>query len=143
MHKLKRLILINLLVLCSAHATADNQISGFDLGVAYDIDLGITAKYQRYSLFISGKGVAFDVRVKNFQQSAQNYYFYIDVGAFAEDHDGKSDKHDDRVGIRVPFGVHFKLESKLSAYFQLAPAIDFKNDNDFDVDAAIGIRYRF
>jgi hypothetical protein len=122
---------------------ANSSQPTFDVGAGVDYGLGLTAKYGRYSLFVGGDGAAFDVRMKNIKRDNQNYYFYIDLGAFIEDHDGRNADKDDRIGLRVPFGIHFGIEKDIYAYAQLAPAIDFNNDTDFDVEAALGIRFRF
>ncbi len=136
-------LLASLIVLTSHISYANQSQPTLDVGAAVDYGLGLTAKYGRYSLFVGGDGAAFDVRVKNFSRASQSYFFYIDVGAFIEDYDGNNPDRDDRVGVRVPFGIHFGIEKDIYAYAQLAPSIDVNNDTDFDVEAALGIRFRF
>lgn len=136
--------LMALALFLSAQVGSSNQSqTSMDVGAAVDYGLGLTAKYGRYSLFVGGDGAAFDVRVKNFTRSNESYYFYIDVGAYIEDYDGNNPDKDDRAGVRVPFGIHFGIEKDIYAYAQLAPSIDVNNDTDFDVEAALGIRFRF
>jgi hypothetical protein len=137
------LLFVASLLLAAPVSHANSSSVSLDVGAAVDYGLGLTAKYGRYSLFVGGDGAAFDVRMKNFSRNNHSYYFYIDLGAFIEDHDGRNVDKDDRIGLRVPFGIHFGIEKDIYAYAQLAPAIDFNNDTDFDVEAALGVRFRF
>lgn len=131
------------LLLSTQASNASQSQTSMDVGAAVDYGLGLTAKYGRYSLFVGGDGAAFDVRIKNFTRANENYHFYIDVGAYIEDYDGNNPDKDDRIGVRVPFGIHIGIEKEIYAFAQLAPSIDVNNDTDFDVEAALGIRFRF
>lgn len=132
------------LCLISALATHSVEAKGnIDLGIAYDLDVGVTAQFSRYSLFLNGDAAAFDVRLQNFYNDSKSLILYIDAGAFFEDREANNDVIEDRVGIRLPLGLQFGLDKNLYAYVQAVPHYDFNNDNDFDVDGAIGLRYRF
>lgn len=144
MSKFSLIILTALLALGSQNLSANNNRAGFDLGVAYDLDeIGITAQFSRYSLFFDGDSAAFDVRVQNFYNDRKTLHFYIDIGAFIIDRGNNNGFVEDSVGIRAPVGMMFGLERNLEAYIQAVPSYDFENDGDFDVNGALGIRYRF
>lgn len=131
------------LIMLAAAPTLWAKKSGFDAGIAYDMDLGVTAQYSRFSFFISGDALAVDYRIENFYNREKTLVLYIDGGAFIEEYDGNNPDRDDRVGIRVPIGVGFGLAKDLEAYIQAVPSIDFSNDEDFEIDGAMGVRYRF
>jgi len=115
----------------------------FKLGVAYDLDGGITAQYKGYSFFVNSDAAAIDYRFQNFTNDNKTLNFYIDLGAFLENYDGNNADTDDSVGIRAPIGMTFGISNDFQAYIQAVPNYDFNNDSSFDVDGAIGIRYRF
>jgi len=135
-----------MILITSCSALADNKRHsriGIDVGVAYDLDLGITAQHKGYTLFFNGDAVAFDVRVQNFYNDRKSLHLYVDMGGFVESYGGNNNSKDDRAGIRMPVGLTFGLERNLEAYVQAVPNFDFSNDAEFDIDAALGIRYRF
>ena len=115
----------------------------FKAGVAYDLDGGLTAQYSGYSFFVNGDAVAIDYRFQNFTNDNKSLHFYVDLGAYIENYDGNNAEIDDRVGIRAPVGMTFGIANDWQAYIQAVPNYDFNNDDGFDVDGAIGIRYRF
>ena len=117
--------------------------SGFDAGIAYDMELGITAQNKGFTFFVSGDAFAVDYRLENFYNRGKSLVLYIDGGAFIEQYKGNDPDRDDRVGIRLPIGIGFGLARDLEGYIQAVPSLDFSNDEDFDVDGALGVRYRF
>ncbi|NVJ51273.1 MAG: hypothetical protein HWE11_12860 [Gammaproteobacteria bacterium] len=133
--------IVILLTTGSTHLAAKK--SGFDLGVAYDLDVGVTAQFNHYSLFFNSDAVAFDANLETFYNSKKSAALYIDFGAFYQDREANNDTFEDRVGIRLPIGVTFGLGRNVEAYIQAVPHYDFNNDKDFDVDGAIGVRYQF
>ncbi|NVJ58800.1 MAG: hypothetical protein HWE27_00335 [Gammaproteobacteria bacterium] len=139
-HLLKAAVIV---ALFSSAPTLMAKKSGFDAGIAYDMELGITAQYKGFTFFVSGDALAFDYRIENFYNRQKTVVFYIDGGAFIEEYNGNNPDRDDRVGLRLPLGIGFGLARDLEAYIQAVPSIDFSNDEDFDVDGALGVRYRF
>ncbi|TQV71092.1 hypothetical protein FLL45_22455 [Aliikangiella marina] len=117
--------------------------SNFKLGLGYDLDGGITAQYRGYSFFINGDALAIDWRLENFTNDKKSLHVYIDLGGFIENYDGNDSTRDDRVGLRAPVGITLGITRELQAYIQAVPNYDFNNDEGFEVDGAIGIRYRF
>ena len=126
--------------LSSAPCLAKNN---FKLGVAYDLDAGITAQYNGYSFFVNRDAAAIDYRFENFTNSRKNLHFYVDIGGFIENYKGNNSEQDDRVGVRVPVGMTFGFAKDFQAYIQAVPNYDFNNDRGFDMDGAIGVRYLF
>ena len=116
---------------------------GIDLGGAYDLDLGLNAQYQGYTFFLNGDAAAVDVWVQSFKNDSKTLHMYVDVGGFVESYNGNDTTRDDRVGIRAPIGMTFGLDRNIEAYIQAVPSYDFNNNNGFNVDGALGIRYRF
>jgi hypothetical protein len=91
-------------------------------------------------------------------QSAFDLVLYVGVGARFLDHDrGRNDRDDFHLGPRVPFGMLFDFSSSgvpLDAFLEVAGHLDiiFDDDDgdgddhgdlDFDLSAAIGVRYYF
>jgi len=127
----------------AASKNNSNSRIGIDLGIAFDLDLGITAQYKAYSFFINDDALAIDVRVQNFYNDRKTLHFYIDVGGFVENYNGNDATRDDSVGVRAPVGFTLGIERNLEAYIQAVPFYDFNNNEGFGVDGALGVRYRF
>lgn len=65
---------------------------------------------------------------------------YYGIGARVLDEDGRKTK----AGIRIPLGVDYLLyKLPLSLFVEIVPRLDLTPDTDFELDAALGIRYRF
>jgi hypothetical protein len=141
--KLKHLI-ISLVILFSQQGFAASNNSskvGIDLGIAYDLDLGISAQYKQYTFFVNSDALAVDMRFQNFHNDSKSLHFYIDGGLFFEDHGNNT--RDDSVGIRVPVGFTFGIERNIEVFVQAVPSFDFSDNDDFSIDGAAGVRYRF
>jgi hypothetical protein len=143
--RFKQMLLALTLFLFSINAfsaqknTTSSQV-GVDLGIGFDLGVGVTAQYKAYSFFLSGDGLAVDYRLDNFYNHRKTVHFYIDLGGFVENH---GQNKDDGAGIRLPVGMTFGIERNLEVYLQAVPHFDFSNDEGFGVDGAAGIRYRF
>ena len=49
-----------------------------------------------------------------------------------------------KVGIRIPVGIAYIFDGMpLDAFFEIAPLLDLVPDTEFELNAAIGIRYFF
>jgi len=65
---------------------------------------------------------------------------YYGIGARVLDEDGR----DTKAGIRIPIGLDYLIDKlPLSLFVELVPRLDLTPDTDFELDAALGIRYRF
>lgn len=55
-----------------------------------------------------------------------------------------ADNGDDYIGVRVPLGLAYLFEgAPLDIFLEVVPILDLAPDTDFDLNAAIGIRYFF
>jgi len=145
---LKQILITLTLLLLSCNSFAEEKSNtssriGIDLGIAYDLDLGVSAQYKGYTFFVNGDSAALDVRVQNFNNDRKTVHFYVDLGGFVKNYNGNDSTQDDSAGIRAPIGMTFGLERNLEAYIQAVPSYDFSNDKGFSIDGAVGIRYRF
>lgn len=146
--RLKQIFIFMVLFMVSDIALAkdtgkSSSKTNIRVGIGYDLDIGLTAQYKGYSLFVSNDGFAMDVRYQNFHNDKKTMHLYFDFGGFLENYHGNDSNRDDRVGIRAPIGMTFGMAKNLQAYIQAVPNYDFNNDQGFGVDGAIGIRYRF
>lgn len=65
---------------------------------------------------------------------------YYGIGARVLDEDGRKTK----AGIRIPLGLEYLIyKLPLSLFVEIVPRLDLTPDTDFELDAALGIRYRF
>ena len=54
------------------------------------------------------------------------------------------DRHDDRLGLRIPVGVGYEFEdAPFDIFLELAPVLDVAPDTDFRLEGAIGGRFYF
>ncbi|MBB5210484.1 hypothetical protein [Microbulbifer hydrolyticus] len=121
-----------------------NGNSGFGLGVAYDLGVGVTGQFRGTSVFVNSDALAVDVRIENFSNDLGTAHAYIDVGGFYED--GGNYDYNDRAGVRLPVGLTFGIAPSLQAYIQAVPNFAFSDNESkegFGVDGALGVRLRF
>jgi hypothetical protein len=53
-------------------------------------------------------------------------------------------KEDTRLGIRIPVGLTYIMQSlPLALFIDVAPRFDIVPDTEVSINAAVGIRYRF
>jgi len=65
---------------------------------------------------------------------------YYGLGARILDENDKKTK----AGIRIPVGLDYLMyKLPLSLFVEIVPRLDLTPDTDFEIDAAVGIRYRF
>lgn len=52
--------------------------------------------------------------------------------------------NDPQIGIRIPIGINYQIaNSPLDVFFELAPILNLIPNTDFDINAAIGLRFFF
>jgi hypothetical protein len=65
---------------------------------------------------------------------------YYGIGARVLDREDRKT----RAGIRIPVGLDYRMDKlPLSLFAEVVPRLDLTPDTDFELDGAIGIRYRF
>lgn len=132
----KRLLATAALVTAlNAPAISLAETSGVKLGAAFDLGFGVTAQINKLDLFAGDDGAAVDYRVysKSLEASVP-LSLYISAGGYA-DWDGD-------FGARLPVGLELNFAPKWQAYGALIPDLELHDDTDFDIEAAIGIRYQ-
>lgn len=69
--------------------------------------------------------------------------FYYGLGFRLLFHEREDDNHT-RAGVRIPLGIEYIFASpSLGAFIEIVPILDLSPRTDFDLNAAIGIRYYF
>ena len=140
---LNKIALPLLIAAISAPTFAANK-TGVGLGVAHDLDLGVTAQLRGTSIFFNSDAIAVDMRLQNFSNNLGTAHAYIDAGGFYRESDGNGDYY--QTGVRVPVGLSFGIAPSLEAYIQAVPHYafsDVESKEGFEVDGALGIRLRF
>lgn len=73
--------------------------------------------------------------------------WYVGLGArlkLEEDDDNGRNRDDDLLGLRLPIGINFyPAKLPIEVFGELVPVLDLVPDSDFDINAAIGVRYIF
>ena len=61
-----------------------------------------------------------------------------------EDSEDEDDKRTTRLGIRLPLGINYQFDPyPIDAFFEVVPIIGLLPDTDFDLNAAVGVRFYF
>ena len=68
----------------------------------------------------------------------------VAVGENAVIYSGAIIEHDSRIGIRIPVGLAYLVESEpLDVFVEIVPLLDLAPDTEFDLNASVGARYFF
>ncbi len=146
---------------------AGAQERGFGLGIILGEPTGISLKgWQGRSTAIDG-ALAWSLAGNDFFQIHGDYLkhnfsllkvekgklpFYYGIGGrvkfFGDDNNrtGRNSDNNDktRVGVRVPLGLAYLFErTTLDIFLEVVPILDLIPETEFDLNAAIGIRYFF
>lgn len=147
------------LALSAAVIIANNALAAgggdFGLGIILGEPTGISAKLWTGSRTAFDGAVAWslgnneefhlhaDYLVHNFsliKVEKGRLPFYYGIGGRIR----FADVGDDHVGVRVPVGLDYLFYNlPLDLFFELVPILDLAPDTDFDLNAAIGMRYFF
>ena len=61
-----------------------------------------------------------------------------------ENSENEDDNRTTHLGIRLPLGVIYQFDPHpIDAFFEVVPVFDLHPDTDFDINAAVGVRYYF
>lgn len=117
--------------------TSEN--TAFDAGLAWSVGrydaVNIHADYLWHNFGVFGDEI----------ESGQLPVYYGIGGriVFADDYPDQGDENV-VLGARVPVGVNYLLEKNPIGFFlEVAPIVNIIPETDFDVDAALGVRYYF
>jgi len=127
----------------------------FEAGIIFGEPTGLSLKYWTSEILAVDAGIGWsfdndtdlhlhgDVLWHNFEWldvPKGELPIYFGVGARAQFRSHR----DDRVGIRIPFGMSYMFEDvPLSAFIEIAPVLDLAPSTHGDFTAGIGLRYRF
>ncbi|MCW8994866.1 MAG: hypothetical protein OQK77_03525 [Psychromonas sp.] len=136
--KLYRITLATCAMLLSLSVSANDKMD-IKAGFAFDMGFGVTALINdQFNIMIGNDGIAGDYL---FRKGAFNadipFTWYVAGGGYAEWNEG--------FGVRLPLGLNLNFERNWNAYAQIAPDIDFDDNNDvkFGAQLGIGLRYSF
>jgi len=148
-----RWIMVFVLTAVLACATAEAQESGFGLGVILGEPTGISGKlWIEDSKAIDGavawsfeKESAVHVHADLLFHSSNiskveksKLLFYYGIGGRIKFED------DSKAGVRVPLGINYLSSgAPLDIFLEIVPLLDLAPSTEFDLNAAIGIRYFF
>lgn len=125
-------------ILLSLSANADSK-ADIKAGFAFDMGFGVTALIdEQFSIMLGNDGIAGDYLFKKGSFNADiPFTWYVAGGGYAE--------WDDGFGVRLPLGLNLNFEKNWNAYAQIAPDLDFDDDDDikFGAQLATGLRYSF
>ncbi|MFQ5650172.1 MAG: hypothetical protein ACE5IY_09555 [bacterium] len=149
----KILLLSTSLVLLSATEVLA-QGRGFGLGIILGEPTGISGKRWLSANTAFDFAAAWSLREDNSLTLHANYLshnfhlikvdagslpFYYGIGGRI-----RFDDHDDRFGIRVPLGLNYHFRDiTLDAFLEVVPILDLAPETEFDINAALGLRYFF
>lgn len=156
--KLGALVLV--LILCNSHALAQDR--GFGLGIIIGEPTGISAKTWLGHASALDFALAWSFKGRNFLTLHADYLihnfrlikvdkgqlpFYYGIGGrikFRGDDNRPGESNDTRLGVRVPVGLAYLLENvRLDLFVEIVPLLELVPETDFDLNAAIGVRYFF
>jgi len=117
----------------------ESAMKGVKLGFGFDQGFGATGSFKNFNGFIGNDGFAIDYIFKKEPMKVDapgQMFWYIGGG-------GYRNWNDNETGARVPVGAEWDFSKDFDAYAQIIPGLNVNDDPDFNLDAAIGIRYKF
>lgn len=144
----------------SYHAAAQDR--GFGLGIVIGEPTGISLKnWQGRTTALDG-AIAWSFAGNDFIQLHGDYLshnfsllkveagqlpFYYGIGGrikFTSGDNNKDSEDKTRLGVRIPLGLAYLFEKvTLDIFVEVVPVLDLVPETQFDLNAAIGIRYFF
>ena len=115
----------------SGNRTAFDVAAGWSLGSSDWVYVHADYLWHRYEL--------------NVEEGSLPFYFGIGARVLLhEDNNPKHEKHDSKVGVRVPLGLNYLFANhRFDIFIEVAPIIDLAPDTGFDVSGGLGARYYF
>lgn len=148
-----RWIMVFVLTAVPACATAEAQESGFGLGVILGEPTGISGKLwiedskaidgavawsfeKESAVHVHADLLFHSSNISKVEMSKLLLYYGIG-GRIKFEEDGKA-------GVRVPLGINYLSSgAPLDIFLEIVPLLDLAPSTEFDLNAAIGIRYFF
>ena len=127
----------------SAETTEKNALSGMRLGFGFDQGFSVVGTMGNFYGALGDDGAALDyifMKKKLNEANIKGLYLFVGGGGFVE--------WDGDWGVRLPIGGELHFAKNLDAYVAAIPRLKFNNndqrdDTDFGLDIALGIRYHF
>ena len=130
----------------SAETTEKNALSGMRLGFGFDQGFSVVGTMGNFYGALGDDGAALDyifMKKKLNEANIKGLYLFVGGGGFVE--------WDGDWGVRLPIGGELHFAKNLDAYVAAIPRLKFNNNNnndqrddtDFGLDIALGIRYHF
>jgi hypothetical protein len=160
---MKKSVLFAVLLVVFSFQRGMPQDRGFGVGIIVGEPTGISLKnWQGKSKALDG-ALAWSFAGDDFMQLHGDYLshnfsllnvekgqlpFYYGIGGRLRfvDHGDKTEKRDNktRLGVRLPLGFAYLFEkTTLDIFVEVVPILDLVPETEFDLNAAIGIRYFF
>jgi hypothetical protein len=149
--KMKKFVLLIISALFTLNVLA--QDSGFGIGIIIGEPTGLSGKYWLSEKSAVDGGLAWsylnegafhihaDILVHSYNLihvSKGQLPLYLGLGARIKL------ASDTRIGARIPLGINYHFGSApLDVFFEVVPILELIPATDFDINAAIGIRYFF
>jgi len=147
-----RSIMPVMLIVALLTGTVFAQERGISLGIILGEPTGLSGKWMMSSRTAVNGAAAWSLGQKDALHLHADYVFH-NFAVFRDDVDNLSlyygiggrlllaDK-DNFFGARFPVGVEYTFsEIPLNAFFEFAPLLDLLPKTDFDLNAAVGVRY--
>jgi len=152
--KVKAWILFFFFILLATSALAADQ-RRFGLGIIAGEPTGITGKYMLNASNAIDGGVGWKTSGDNEFHIYADYLIHFHHLIEAQQGElpvyiggglrwVKREKKDNKLGIRIPFGVEYRFGGgSLGAFAEVVPIMNLTPDTEFDLEGGIGIRFYF
>lgn len=154
MKKISVILIFTAIMLYSGAVMSAQQPEGPGFGIIVGEPTGISIKYKNFPV------LGFAWSIDNHFHMHCDYWahlapidkslsWYAGAGGkfrvFNNDSRDRGKKDNSRVGIgiRVPFGLQYLINSNIELFAEVVPGISLIPSTDFDLDAGIGARYYF
>lgn len=137
-----------LLLAFVGHSNAQERYSNTELGIILGEPTGISLKAWQSNSTAFDAGIAWSfgdngslhlhgdyLRHEWLDVDSGSLALYYGIGARVQLAD------DPRLGARIPFGLQYIIpDTRLSAFFEVAPLLDLVPETSFDVNGGLGLR---
>lgn len=146
---MKRIITVCIITMAMALSAVDLKAQGTELGVIIGEPTGVSAKFWTSGRSAVDLGVAWSLGESGRMHLHSSYlwHFRMQSGtAFYLGLGGRLLLQDDtELAARIPLGLQFNIDRRLSLFFELAPTMPLipETRSGFDINGGAGIRLRF
>lgn len=142
------LALAFILLAFTGHSHAQDRYSNTELGIILGEPTGISLKAWQSNSTAFDAGIAWSFGDNGSLHLHGDYLWHewldVDSGSLALYYGigARVQLADDpRLGARIPFGLQYNIpDTRLSAFFEVAPLLDLVPETSFDVNGGLGLR---